>query len=584
MQIHELNNFTGTLGAGSYVAIDDGNDTGKLSTQQLLSATEARIDNIIAGPAPSAEEIVDARLGADGVTYPSLGDAIRDQVSDLKAESNEIAETIGFTNYTQSLGLAYGKSLNVSNGAVIDNADFAVVDGFIPVDYGDKVKIHWTGTTVFTCLRCYYDANQNFITGVNYGATSPWEFLIADKTVKYVRISASKTVSKNLSIRVSSDKVTENRAYITEVYEDVGLPHVDVKDLEQGGFDANGLNDNSRTDCMRSVGYIEVVPNARYKVGMTINQSTAPNIGISFYSVADGTTPRIGYTLYVANENEFTVPSDAKYIRILARMTGDPFYLGYVTSLYMRLAKPLTKSLQTVIDSVDASGNDLVIQYANPTILSTRLSLISSRRTQQDIAVYDGTIVESDVGKININGTDIQINNGHGNNCDFGRTLHGTFPYLYCGSWDEDSATIYVNEITATSATFVRLVNFNLEGYLNMAVDETGNRFYIFNADDPYTGNITFIASDLYGNIQSTKELGIQIPIIQGMTFFDGHIYVVSGSPNTGDKLYIYCFDTDGNLISRTSKIGTSEEPEGISYDVDGTLYFATISKIYKSA
>ena len=89
MQIHELNNFTGTLGAGAYLAVDDGNDTGKLSTQQLLSATEARIDNIIAGPAPSAEEIVDARLGADGVTYPSLGDAIRDQVSDLKADIND---------------------------------------------------------------------------------------------------------------------------------------------------------------------------------------------------------------------------------------------------------------------------------------------------------------------------------------------------------------------------------------------------------------------------------------------------------------------------------------------------------------
>lgn len=86
MQIHELNDFTGTLGSGAYLAIDDGTDTGKISSQGLLAATEARIDNIIAGLAPSAEEIVDARLGADGVTYPSLGDAIRDQFTDAKAE------------------------------------------------------------------------------------------------------------------------------------------------------------------------------------------------------------------------------------------------------------------------------------------------------------------------------------------------------------------------------------------------------------------------------------------------------------------------------------------------------------------
>lgn len=94
MQIHELNNFTGTLGSGAYLAVDDGNDTGKLSTQQLLAATEARIDNIIAGPAPSAEEIVDARLGDDGVTYPSLGDAIRDQVGDLKSDIISVSNAV----------------------------------------------------------------------------------------------------------------------------------------------------------------------------------------------------------------------------------------------------------------------------------------------------------------------------------------------------------------------------------------------------------------------------------------------------------------------------------------------------------
>lgn len=45
MQIHELNNFTGTLGAGTYLAIDNGTDTGRISSQNLLAATEARIDS-----------------------------------------------------------------------------------------------------------------------------------------------------------------------------------------------------------------------------------------------------------------------------------------------------------------------------------------------------------------------------------------------------------------------------------------------------------------------------------------------------------------------------------------------------------
>ncbi len=98
MQIHELNNFSGMLGSGTYLAVDDGNDTGKLSTQGLLAATEARIDNIIAGPAPSAQEITDARLGANGVIYPSLGDAIRNQVTDLKSDLNAKMSVVAVEN------------------------------------------------------------------------------------------------------------------------------------------------------------------------------------------------------------------------------------------------------------------------------------------------------------------------------------------------------------------------------------------------------------------------------------------------------------------------------------------------------
>ncbi len=92
MQIHELNTFSGTPGANDYFATDNGADTSKISAADLYAPLNARIDNIIAGPAPSAEEIVDARLGADGVTYSSLGDAIRDQVGNLKSDLNQFKD------------------------------------------------------------------------------------------------------------------------------------------------------------------------------------------------------------------------------------------------------------------------------------------------------------------------------------------------------------------------------------------------------------------------------------------------------------------------------------------------------------
>lgn len=124
MQIHELNDYAGNLGDGAFLAVDNGSDTGRLSTAQLLRQTDAniealsetlnaRIDNIIAGdPAPSAAEVTDARLGNDGVTYPSLGDAIRSQIGNLKdgleiistenAKGMQIIYGLGELTFTQT--------------------------------------------------------------------------------------------------------------------------------------------------------------------------------------------------------------------------------------------------------------------------------------------------------------------------------------------------------------------------------------------------------------------------------------------------------------------------------------------------
>lgn len=66
--------------------------TSDISNEALVrasadSALSARIDNIVApsGEAPSTAEILDARVGVNGVTYTSLGDAIRGQIGEADA-------------------------------------------------------------------------------------------------------------------------------------------------------------------------------------------------------------------------------------------------------------------------------------------------------------------------------------------------------------------------------------------------------------------------------------------------------------------------------------------------------------------
>ena len=58
---------------------------------------QSQINQIIApsGEAPSAAEVQNARIGADGVTYDTLGGAIRGQVTDLKSAINELESNTG---------------------------------------------------------------------------------------------------------------------------------------------------------------------------------------------------------------------------------------------------------------------------------------------------------------------------------------------------------------------------------------------------------------------------------------------------------------------------------------------------------
>ena len=110
MQIHELNNYNGNLNGNAYIAVDNGQDTGKVpvpnltaeleqSIEQLDNDLNARIDNIVGGgDAPSAAEVTDGRLGASAlgsIQYTSLGAAIRGQATILSDDIAKFADAEG---------------------------------------------------------------------------------------------------------------------------------------------------------------------------------------------------------------------------------------------------------------------------------------------------------------------------------------------------------------------------------------------------------------------------------------------------------------------------------------------------------
>ena len=204
MQIHELNNYNGNLDSSAYLAVDNGSDTGKVSTSELLADTNAavsqldtvlngRIDNIVAGgEAPSASEIVDARYGADGVTYPSLGAAIRDQVTDLKSDIDEIRIVkIGNNLVDEDISIL---GFLFSDGSISESSEYKV-SGYIEIkpntiyslgcyrsDYKQLVK-----ESVKVVLQ--YDINKKVIQGTYLKNDTELSIsFTTDSSAKYLRV------------------------------------------------------------------------------------------------------------------------------------------------------------------------------------------------------------------------------------------------------------------------------------------------------------------------------------------------------------------------------------------------------------
>lgn len=168
MEIHELNNFIGTPGAGDYFATDNGEDTSRISAEELLAPLNARINNIITSPAPSAQEVTDARLGANGITYASLGDAIREQVTNAQ-------ESVGSAiTFTEEMATGDGYKRFPFGDPTIDKVlktDGTIVNGTGSGNnwvYEDFVAIP-KGTIHFACADNYsynfvfYDENKSVV-------------------------------------------------------------------------------------------------------------------------------------------------------------------------------------------------------------------------------------------------------------------------------------------------------------------------------------------------------------------------------------------------------------------------------------
>lgn len=180
------------------------------------SNLQSQINQIIApsGEAPSAAEVQNARIGADGKTYSTLGDAIRTNDNNLKSEiavDKKVSNSI--------INVVYNKDTEIpfiwENGQLIDNG----VEGdsiynqrtkfFTPV-LGKKVKVRATINAMLVIVF-EYDNDFNFLekNGTYENYISP-----VNSSTAFIRLCTYSTVVAQSSQHTYVDAVWENDSYI----------------------------------------------------------------------------------------------------------------------------------------------------------------------------------------------------------------------------------------------------------------------------------------------------------------------------------------------------------------------------------
>lgn len=141
------------------------------------SNLQSQINQIVApsGEAPSAAEVQNARIGADGVTYDTLGNAIRTQITNVNGSL-----TINYDLYSKSSDnllstdyMIYNGALDADTGRFIPNqSDGYYATPFIRIKKNDKIFYYLKSANPHVAVVALYDNNMNYQNAIATGEQS----------------------------------------------------------------------------------------------------------------------------------------------------------------------------------------------------------------------------------------------------------------------------------------------------------------------------------------------------------------------------------------------------------------------------
>ena len=341
-----------------------------------LNALNTRVDNIIAnaGDTGNNAELVDIRLGYDGTTYPTAGDAVREQAKD----SNNKLSIFNLTNDKFTID-GY---INCTNGATANKPTGYVITDYIGVLQGSYIYVTNPKIWYGTMGMAFYDHAKKYISGIDINAFSGNTYGIFEvpSNAEYFRASSQKGNENAVVIFGVKSDLADVKNDLTGVKKEIdkkldkklGTNLLDPTKFRYGYYYVPGGNKITGDGTNRSYGMTDFIPvNGKNLVTKNAGRSTQGlstyvvydenKLFIRSYAEADTTSDTLYhyefqdgdyYVTFIFYRPRATDPS-SEWAKQLAVLYGDEYTYEEYTDY-----EPL-KEIESRVSSLEAAISDL---------------------------------------------------------------------------------------------------------------------------------------------------------------------------------------------------------------------------------
>lgn len=288
----------------------------------VLEARMNQFTSLQEGSTTGDAELIDGRIGYDGKVYDNIGGAIREQISELKGDLDDLINEDNnlFIKETIINGAKFG---DYNSGKPMTNENYCVTD-FIECEPNTKYCISGACVSENNVFMVFYDADKTFImSSVQYANDRALNKYIGGGFDSTGGVFQTESNTKYFRLSVRLCDVDTIRIYKSDRYKPP------VERIKNKNFKKYGLIDknNITNGCFLTVSG-NLAHNIAYSVTdyipcfgkdyITIGYNAVfSNTGMAFYD--ENYTYISAITLYTGNVTTYQIPDDSHYLRFTIR-------------------------------------------------------------------------------------------------------------------------------------------------------------------------------------------------------------------------------------------------------------------------